>query len=168
MQAYHTSIVEKSVVMDSVYLDHAGAALPPKDLLQDVSSDLMESVSRLGNPHSSIECGNKIDEARALVLHHFKASHDHWDVVFTSGATGSIRMVGELFPFGDDGRLLYANNAHTSALGLRAFAKNAGIFPSHVITDQTKLSILLSPSMKNDSDNNAKNDNNNKINNSQE
>jgi len=116
-----------------VYLDHAGAALPPQDLLDAVFADLSSSSRFIGNPHSSSESSSRLDDARALVLHHFGASGADWDVVFTSGGTASLRLVGELCPFGDGGCLLYPENVHSSALGLRAFAKNAAVFPSSLL-----------------------------------
>ena len=116
-----------------VYLDNAGASLPPKDLLDAVFDDLRSNSCRAGNPHSNPECASRIDDIRALVLHHFGASGDEWDVVFTAGGTASLRLVGELTPFGDRGCLYYPENIHTSALGIRAFAKNVAVFPSSLL-----------------------------------
>ena len=49
-------------------------------------------MSRLvGNPHSAPENAKVVEEARNLVLRHFNTDSRHYDVVFTSGATASIK-----------------------------------------------------------------------------
>ena len=49
-------------------------------------------MSRLvGNPHSAPENAEMVEEARNLVLRHFNTDSRHYDVVFTSGATASIK-----------------------------------------------------------------------------
>ena len=116
-----------------VYLDHAGATLPPRDLLDDVFADLTGQGGCIGNPHSSAESISRLEEARALVLYHFGISGEQWDVVFTSGGTSSLKLVGELCPFGERGCLLYPENMHTSALSLRCYAENVAVFSSSLL-----------------------------------
>jgi molybdenum cofactor sulfurtransferase len=140
-----------------VYLDHAGAAIPPKDLLDAVFLDLYAAGGMIGNPHSSPESMSRIEEARLLVLHFFGIDSEEWDVVFTSGGTSSLRLVGELCPFGDSGHLLYSENMHTSALSLRCFARNVAVFPSYLINPRYDTKERSAAAMQSsDSDEDAK------------
>ena len=69
------------------------------------------------------------------MLQHFGASPREWDVVFTSGATAALKMVGELFPWqrrrrgaGGAGasRFVHARRSHNSVLGIREYAREGG------------------------------------------
>jgi len=57
----------------------------------------------LGNPHSAHDAGattrSLIDEARDATLTHLNAPIGEYAVVFTSGATGAVRLLAEGFPF---------------------------------------------------------------------
>ena len=121
---------------DETYLDHAGATLPPRELLESVFSGMLDSTGLKaggGNPHSSREAEARISDARALILHHFGASHEEYDVVFNSGTTAGLKTVGELFPFGAGGSFVYPANVHTSALGIRGYAPQSVCFPSDIL-----------------------------------
>jgi molybdenum cofactor sulfurtransferase len=80
---------------------------------------------------------SRVDEARKLTLTHFNASEDDYAVIFTSGSTASIKLVGEIFPWkvseGGGGSFCYTQNVHTSALGLRSLACNSFVVPSDVL-----------------------------------
>lgn len=116
----------------TVYVDHAGATIPSKQLLENVFSELI--TYDFGNPHSngsySFRSSNVVDEARAAVLEHFNVSENQYEIIFTSGATSSIKMVGECFPWKCDSVLLHPRNAHTSLLGLRSYSPNTLCVPS--------------------------------------
>ena len=71
------------------YLDHAGAGLYSKSQIDGVREELMSRLA--GNPHSAPENAAVVEEARNLVLRHFNTDSRHYDVVFTSGATASIK-----------------------------------------------------------------------------
>ena len=113
---------------EEVYLDAAGAALPPLSLLRAVAEDLLTQQQREGNPHTRGE--QKLDEARALILDLFSASPDVYSVVFTSGATQSLKIVAESFTFGEAGCLYHPLAVHTSVLGMRSFAPRVASFPT--------------------------------------
>ncbi|CAN0539172.1 unnamed protein product, partial [Ectocarpus sp. 12 AP-2014] len=76
--------------------------------------------------------GERIDAARHAVLQHFGVSPQEWSVVFTSGATSALKMVGEQFPWrrhrrGREGsRFVHARRSHSSVLGIREYARAAG------------------------------------------
>ena len=68
-----------------------------------------------------------IENIRNKVLEHFNTSPEDYSVVFTSGATAAIKLVGECFPWHDEsnsGCLRIHEDCHTSILGLRQLAIN--------------------------------------------
>lgn len=113
-----------------VYLDHAGATLYARSQLARCHARLQDNL--FGNPHSqgpvAGATADSVEEARALVLEHFHASPEEWTVVFTSGATASLKLAAELMPWRQQAgsRLIYAHNSHTSVLGMREVALEAG------------------------------------------
>jgi molybdenum cofactor sulfurtransferase len=118
------------------YLDNAGAALPPKELLQAVCDDLLKL--NICNPHSSSSAMgptsiNRISEARRLILSHFGALESEYDVVFTSGATAAVNVVGLSFPWESSSILSYPMNSHTSLLGMRSYAPHLQVYSSQTV-----------------------------------
>jgi len=116
-----------------IYLDAAGAAVPDKELMRRICEEMIDST--FGNPHSAGNAGSdaavlRTTEARNLVRNHFKVSEDEYDVVFTSGATASINLVGQSFPWSENSRVCHPMNAHTSLLGVRDYAPNVYCAPS--------------------------------------
>ncbi|EOD20846.1 hypothetical protein EMIHUDRAFT_458486 [Emiliania huxleyi CCMP1516] len=100
-----------------VYLDHAGAALPLASQLRAVAEDC--TTRPLGNPHSAGPAAGaasaELDRARSLVLAHFCGSHaPDWEVIWTAGATASLRLVAEHFQFCGRSALLMPSACHTS------------------------------------------------------
>jgi molybdenum cofactor sulfurtransferase len=87
-----------------------------------------------GNPHSRGYLGEKlnrlIETNRKLVLEHFGADPNEYSVIFTSGATAGIKLVGESFPWSSTSVLAYPYNSHTSILGLREYSPSACCIPS--------------------------------------
>lgn len=116
----------------TVYLDHAGATIPSKSLLTAVFDELM--VMSLGNPHSNGKFSSKSDllvnEARSSILKHFNISSSEYEIVFTAGATASIKMVAETFPWSPKSFLCHPRNSHSSLLGIRAYSPNTVCIPS--------------------------------------
>ena len=139
-------------VGSGAYLDHAGATPAPKSLLEAAFRDLLANQCD-GNPHSHSAYEGRMDGARASVHAHFRASPDQYDVVFTSGATQALKLVGELFAFGPAGALLYPLNVHTSVLGIRAYAPQSFPFPSSTLYAVGALQELSVPHPPLDSNN---------------
>lgn len=50
-------------------------------------------------------------------------------MIFTSGATASLKTVGESFQFSEDGKFYYLTDSHTSVLGLREIVQTKNIIP---------------------------------------
>jgi len=83
------------------YLDMTGAGLYTNSQVTAVMRELTSST--FGNPHSrnpsSSRSTQEVEAARQLVLQFFNANPEDYYVVFTKGATESLKMVGEYFPW---------------------------------------------------------------------
>jgi molybdenum cofactor sulfurtransferase len=136
-----------------VYLDYAGAALPTRTQLEQIHRSTVQSI--LANPHSTGPAASRtsllMNQTKKRVLEFFHATpgryaglshppsgcsaadcHPGYELVFTSGATESLRIVAERFPWsncshcGRSSVLLYPQNAHTSVVGMRGPALSQG------------------------------------------
>ncbi len=111
-----------------VYLDYAGSALYAESQLQAHLSYLSQHV--LGNPHSlspaSRFTSKELEETRREVLDFFRADPADYAVIFTSNATGAMKLVGESYPFEAGGRLLLSFDNHNSMNGIREYARSKG------------------------------------------
>ena len=72
-----------------MYLDHAGASLYSKTQIEEVTQELGQRLA--ANPHTSPENAEAVEETRNVVLKHFNTDDTKYDVIFTSGATASIK-----------------------------------------------------------------------------
>jgi molybdenum cofactor sulfurtransferase len=62
-------------------------------------------------------------------LKHFNADSEEYSVIFTSGATASLKLVAETFKFSHDGAFTYFTDSHTSVLGMREVVQTDKIIP---------------------------------------
>lgn len=108
----------------TVYLDHAGASLFPKSLMDALSAEFLKSPP--GNPHSSTAMRQRVDAVREAVLKFVGASPSEFCVVFTSGATAALRLVGDCFDWQPGSTFGYTHDNHTSVLGIREIAQEHG------------------------------------------
>ena len=111
-----------------VYVDHAGAALYSERHVLETTSDLLTGI--YGNPHSTGLASKRsldtIKNVRKRVLQHFGVDSTTHSVIFTSGATQALKLVGECFPFTKDSIFRYANTSHNSLVGIREYAALKG------------------------------------------
>lgn len=63
------------------------------------------------------------------ILGILNADADEYSVIFTSGATASLKLVGESFKFNEDGAFFYLTDSHTSVLGMREIVQTKLIVP---------------------------------------
>ncbi|KAK8817387.1 hypothetical protein WA556_003280, partial [Blastocystis sp. ATCC 50177/Nand II] len=63
---------------------------------------------------------------RERILSYFHASPEEYSVIFTSGATGALHTVGEIFPWTKDSTFYYLAENHNSVLGIREYAYRFG------------------------------------------
>ena len=131
-----------NLVGREVYLDYAGSALPTASQLRSVCS-LLQNNGVLANPHSTGPAASRtsllVERAKKLIMDNFNAHpgksygigegmapddlagnlHPGYDVVFTSGATESLKIVAESFKWSSGSTLIYPDNSHTSVVGMR-------------------------------------------------
>lgn len=92
---------EFPALKDMVYLDHAGTTLAAKSQLEKSFQDL--TLNLYGNPHSrspsSTLSTDVIDQVRYRILDWFGTSADEYSVIFTSGCTGALKLLAEVFDY---------------------------------------------------------------------
>ncbi|KAJ9094459.1 hypothetical protein QFC21_005998 [Naganishia friedmannii] len=135
-------LAEYPALRDACYLDSSAAPPFPHSLLKSYTRKLTSPSTLFGNPHShspsSVNTATEIDNVRSQVLRqlfHVDAAGEegNWVLVFTSGATASMKLVAESFDWnGSDrqeksnGDYRYLDEAHTSLVGLRDIAVDKG------------------------------------------
>jgi len=106
-----------------IYLDYTGGGLYADSQLRRHNRLLSEHV--FGNPHSSNPSSQAatqlVEHAREYVLKFFNADPDEYLAIFTSNASGALKLVGESYPF-PNGRYLLTFDNHNSVNGIREFA----------------------------------------------
>lgn len=95
------------------------------------------STNLYGNPHSASSCSQatrrRIDDVRIRLLRFFKASPEHFDVVFVANATAGVKLVQEAFQGLKSGYWYgYHSDCHTSLVGVRENASASTMFASDV------------------------------------
>lgn len=119
-----------AATLGTTYLDHAGTTPFPRSLMQTFSKDMISNL--FGNPHSRCSASSlstvRVEAVRSRILEFFRASPEHFDVVFTANATAAIKLVVEGMRdykcgYGTE-RLWYGYHAdsHTSLVGAREVA----------------------------------------------
>ncbi|KAL5277141.1 MOCOS family protein [Megaselia abdita] len=111
---------------DNTYLDHAGTTLYTESQVDAISKLLKTNL--FCNPHTCKVTGDLIDQVRLRILSHFNVSSSDYTVIFTSGATQSLRIVGECFDFNQNGNFYYCQENHTSVLGMREVVQTENLF----------------------------------------
>ncbi|XP_011702725.1 PREDICTED: molybdenum cofactor sulfurase 3 [Wasmannia auropunctata] len=147
------------------YVDHAGATLYSDTQIRNVSADLHSSL--YANPHSlgigSSSTQDIIERTRYRILSHFNTNPDEYSVIFTSGATASLKIVAESFRFRTSenngtakmsphsGSFVYMQDNHTSVLGMRDVVAARGADVVCLGHDQA-FQVLSQPSPPRDPD----------------
>jgi len=113
---------------NEIYLDYTGAGVYQKKQLTAAFEDLAHNA--YGNAHSenpsSARTGRVVDEMRSKLLKHFNVTEAQYTVIFTSGATGALKLVAESFPWTNRSRFVYLRQNHNSVLGIREIALDQG------------------------------------------
>jgi molybdenum cofactor sulfurtransferase len=126
-----------------VYLDYTGGSLYAQSQLEEHLRLLRETV--FGNPHSvnptSSAATLRVEQSRAAVLRYFNASESEYACIFTPNATGALRLVGEAYPFGPQGRFLATFDNHNSVNGIREFARAKGAPTAYVPLEPPDLRV---------------------------
>ena len=113
---------------DSAYMDYTGAG-------QYRDSQLAKTFEKIkstpfGNTHSNSPASKnsevEVENARNVILDWFHTSSRDYDVVFTSGATAGLHLVGETFSWTPQSHFYYLRENHNSVLGIREIALHSG------------------------------------------
>lgn len=126
-----------------VYLDYTGGGLYAQSQVQQHMELLVKGV--YGNPHSANPtsmASTRLDEgARAYIFEYFNADHDEYAVIFTPNASGALKLVGESYPFEQNGQYLLTFDNHNSVNGIREFAhhKNAPVTYAPVLPPDLRI-----------------------------
>lgn len=111
-----------------VYCDYTGSGVYQESQLRGVYGEL--AATAYGNAHSrnpsSLAAEGAIERAREMVLRHFNVTASEYSVIFTSGATAALKLVGESFPWTNSSRFVYLRQNHNSVLGIRELALGQG------------------------------------------
>jgi len=118
-----------------VYLDYTGGNMYAQSQLDKHFKLLSEHT--FGNPHStnptSFLATQLVEEARAKVIDYFQA--EDYYCVFTQNASMGLQIVGESYPFEENGYFLHCIDNHNSVNGLREYCIQKGgnhdTFPIH-------------------------------------
>jgi len=112
---------------EHIYLDYTGGGIYAESQIRQHQKLLAENV--FGNPHStnptSFAATELVDGTRESILHFFNADPDEYLAIFTSNASGALKLIGESYPF-KDGRYLLTFDNHNSVNGIREFAHARG------------------------------------------
>jgi selenocysteine lyase/cysteine desulfurase len=135
-----------------IYLDYTGGGLYADSQIRQHTDMLRNGV--FGNPHSTNPTSEAstelIERARACVLDFFNASPDEYVAIFTSNATGAIKLVGEAYPFRPGDHYVLTFDNHNSVNGIREFARKKGaeityvpVIPPELRIDEVRLHRYL-------------------------
>lgn len=110
-----------------IYLDYTGGGLYAESQLRRHHRLLAEHV--FGNPHSgnptSQAATQLVEHTREYILKFFNADPEEYVAIFTSNASGALKLIGESYPFAN-GRYLLTFDNHNSVNGIREFANARG------------------------------------------
>lgn len=110
-----------------IYLDYTGGGLYAESQLRRHHRLLAEHV--FGNPHSgnptSQAATQLVEHTREYILKFFNADPQEYVAIFTSNASGALKLIGESYPFAN-GRYLLTFDNHNSVNGIREFAHARG------------------------------------------
>ncbi len=114
--------------LGQIYLDYTGGGLYGISQVRAHHDRLRDGV--FGNPHSnnptSLAASALVEDARSAVLAFLNADPGEYGVIFTSNASGGLKLIGESYPFEPGSRYLLTYDNHNSVNGIREFARRRG------------------------------------------
>lgn len=122
-----------------VYVDNTAASLYSKSQMASVYDDFSSHI--YCNPHTNFghtsphlpDIQPLIREARQIILRFFNTSESTYTVIFTSGATASLKLVADTYRWSDRPYFAYLDQCHTSVVGMRELAhSHLPLSPSEV------------------------------------
>ena len=117
-----------------VFLDYTAGGLYADSQIRDLTELLDGGV--FGTPHSDNPASSAttalVNRAKASVWKYFNAPTGDYVAIFTSNATGAIKLVAEAYPFQAGDRYLLAFDNHNSINGVRECARAQGADVTYV------------------------------------
>lgn len=111
--------------LEHTYLDYTGGGLYGESQIRQHMQLLAENV--YGNPHSlnptSLASTEITEAARRYVLDYLNADPDEYIAIFTANASNALKLVGEAYPFRENGQYLLTYDNHNSVNGIREYAR---------------------------------------------
>ena len=130
---------------EHIYLDYTGGGLYAESQIRKHHQMLSENV--YGNPHSSnptsLAATQLVEGTREYILKFFNADPEEYLAIFTSNASGALKLVGESYPF-PNGRYLLTFDNHNSVNGIREFAHARGAEVTYIPVVLPDMSIAAS------------------------
>ena len=117
LASYHYQLL-KTGVFGNTHLDSPAC-------VESCSSQLFDKLPT-DTPCRSTLSESHIKAARTAVLNFFDAPLDDYVCVFTSNATGALKIVGESYPFSLQLSYVLSSDSHNSMNGIQRFAQVAG------------------------------------------
>ena len=135
-----------------VYLDYTGGGLYAESQVKAHQALLLKGV--FGNPHSTNPSSRLstelVDRTRDAILKFFHADPEEYVVIFTSNASGALKLVGESYPFSRGSKYLLTFDNHNSVNGIREYALSKGaevtyipVLPPQMRVDELKMGDFL-------------------------
>jgi selenocysteine lyase/cysteine desulfurase len=135
-----------------IYLDYTGSGVYAESQLRKHHEFLSSNV--FGNPHStnptSAISTEMVERTREAVLKFFNADPKEYVVIFTSNASGALKLVGESYPFDKGSHYVLTYDNHNSVNGIREYALAHGaevtyipVLPPEMAVDESKLDAVL-------------------------
>ena len=128
------------------YVDYTGGGLFGESQVKKHAAFLTETV--LGNPHStnptSAVATAGVARCRKRVLEFFNADPTEYVLIFTSNASGALKLVGESYPFEEGDQFLLTYDNHNSVVGIRAFDRVGQAKTKYVPVEPPDLRVPIS------------------------
>ena len=129
--------------LGQVYLDYTGGGLYAMSQVRAHHDRLRDGV--FGNPHSnnptSLAASALVEDARSAVLAFLNADSAEYGVIFTSNASGGLKLIGESYPFEPGGTYLLTYDNHNSVNGIREFARHRGAAVKYLPVNAPELRV---------------------------
>ncbi|KAJ1653985.1 hypothetical protein IWQ61_006005 [Dispira simplex] len=164
-------VTDFSQLLDCVYLDHAGTAIPSQVAIGNFTQHITTGL--FGNPHSqnpaSQRTAYEIQRVRTRILDYLGTDELEYSVIFTANATAALKLAGEMFPWtafegslghgispkgpestqgspirANGSQFWYHQASHTSVVGLRNLVQDFGV-ASRGVTEEMVSRYLDKP-----------------------
>ena len=113
---------------DKIFFDYTANGVYTKHQMNQIFENLMTKFYANGHSHNdvSMRTENAVHEVREMILKMFNTNSNNYTVIFTNGATGGLKLIGESFPWTNNSKFMYLRQNHNSVLGIREYAIEQG------------------------------------------